>query len=401
MRNPVLAGMFPIHSHSGGSRYGAPDVRRDEAGEPVVANDGIISVEQYEALVRAITHNPNSPSRKRDARRATTPLLALLVTCADCAHVMHRGRNVGRPSLFCTRCGQCVTMDPLVDYIERRLLNERGSRRMYRRFLSVPDDPAASQRLASIDNALRATAVALTEDRTDADTRALSDEVARLKAARLVARDRVSAKAREQFVYVGTIKQVWNLCVDDEQRHEILAGQIQTLLISRATPGCGHFDSSRVHLTWSDNPKPTVPDVISVGPIQRRMREPTPWISIRDASRLIGSSDSLVHRGIRTGQIKQRKVNRMYPSLDRESVMAYIRDQAAERRKYDTPAWISRSNAFRLFGNAQLIRRGIKTGQITQRHVGHNYPSLERASVMAFVRNQREATTLEDHGSSS
>ena len=39
MRNPVLAGMFPIHSRN---QYGpdGPEVRRDDDGQPIVADDG-------------------------------------------------------------------------------------------------------------------------------------------------------------------------------------------------------------------------------------------------------------------------------------------------------------------------------------------------------------------------
>lgn len=387
MRNPVLAGMYPVNSRRGAGADGLPDVRRDTTGQPVLASDGIITVQQYEALLHAITHKPESQRRRTNGVRSTSPLLALLATCSGCGCPMYRCRNVGKPSLFCRRCGRVVTMSPLSDHIVRRLLNERGSRRMYRRSLVVPDDPPVSRKLASIDNALRTAAVALTEDCTDAEARALSDEVVRLKKARLAVRDEVKARAFEQFVYVGTVKQVWDLCADDEQRHEILAGQIKTLSISKASCS-GHFAASRVHLTWADDPKPIVPDVIAVGPIQRRMRESTPWISRRDAYRLVSSSESVIRRGIKTGQIKQRKVNRSYPSLDRASVMAYVRDQVIEHRTYGTGEWISRNEAFRLFGSEQRIRRGIKTGEINQRKVGHNYPSLERASVMAYLREQ-------------
>jgi DNA invertase Pin-like site-specific DNA recombinase len=325
MRNPVLAGMFPVNSRNARGREG-PQVRRGEDGHPIVAADGIVTVEQYRAILHAITHKAHHSAGSKTSRRTTSPLLALLVTCSACERLMYRCRNVGKPSLFCRHCGQMVTMLPLADYVVRRLVNERGSQRMYRRTLDVPDDPGASRKLADIDHALRAAALALTEDRTEADTRNLSQEVARLKRTRLAARKKAGAEAVERMVYVGTVQQVWNLCVDDDQRHEVLAGQIATLMVSKAIAD-GQFHSSRVELTWSTNRKPVVPEAISVGPIHRRMRELHPWISLREASRLAGSSESLIKGGIKRGQITQRKVHRAHPSLERASVIAFLRDR--------------------------------------------------------------------------
>lgn len=80
-------------------------------------------------------------------------------------------------------------------------------------------------------------AMALTEDRTEADTHSLSEEIARLKRARLAARRKVATVAVERFVYLGTVKRVWNLCLDHEQRHEVLAGQIETLQVASRLRG--------------------------------------------------------------------------------------------------------------------------------------------------------------------
>lgn len=328
MRNPVLAGMFPLNARKGYVSGGRQDVRRGEDKQPVVADDGIITVDQYEAVLHAITHKRHHSAISLKSRRSTSPLLALLVTCRDCQFLMYRFLSAGKPALMCRRCGQVVTVLPLADYVERRLLTERGSRRMYRRTLVVLDDPAASLRLASIDHALRTAALALTEDRPDADIRSLSEEVARLKRTRLAARRRVGAAGVEQLIYVGTVKQVWNVCVADEQRHEILAGQIDTFMVAKATGG-GRFRSSRVQLTWCDDPKPIAPEGISVGPIHGRLREPHPWMSIRAASRLADSSETLIRGGIRSGQIIQRKVHRSHPSLERGSVVAFLRDRSS------------------------------------------------------------------------
>src|SRR5207342_1236518 len=113
---------------------------RDDDGQPIVTDDGIVTVEQYRAVLHAITHKAHHSARSRNSKRTTSPLLALLATCRDCERVMHRCRNVGKPSLTCSHCNQMVTTAPLADYLVRRLLNERGSQRMYRRTLEVPND---------------------------------------------------------------------------------------------------------------------------------------------------------------------------------------------------------------------------------------------------------------------
>lgn len=328
MRNPVLAGMFPINARQSRNAYRSdgPEVRRGKDGQPIVAADGIVTVEQYLDILHGITHKAHHSARSKTSRRVTSPLLALLVTCHTCECALYRCRNVGKPSLFCRHCGQMVTMLPLADHVVRRLLNERGSQRMYRRTLDVTDDPAASQTLANIEHALRAAALSLTEDRTEVDTRSLTEDVARLKRSRLAARKSAGAAAVERMVYVGTVQQVWDLCVDDDQRHEVLAGQIATLTVSKAVAD-GQFHARRVELTWSANRTPTVPEAISVGPIHRRMRELHPWISIREASRLAGSSESVIRGGIKRGQITQRKVHRAHPSLSRASVDTFLRDR--------------------------------------------------------------------------
>jgi DNA invertase Pin-like site-specific DNA recombinase len=329
LRNPVLVGMFPINARSGYDVNGWPDVRRNADGEPVTAGDGIISMEQYEALLHAITHKAHWSGGPQTTRAPSSPLLARLVTCSACHRPMERHPTNGKPAFWCRSCGQSVKMAALIDLVVRRLLAERGTQRMYRRVLDVPDDPAATRRLAAIDHALRRAALALTEDRTEADAHGLNEEIARLKRARLVARRKVGTVAVERFVYVGTVRQVWGLCVDDQQRHDVLAAQIETLDISKpTTPGGGWFKPSRVHLIWDTNSKPLVPEAITVGPIQRRIRDRGPWISTRDAYRLVGSTESLIRNGIKSGEIVQRKVHRMYPSLDRASVAAFLRDRS-------------------------------------------------------------------------
>lgn len=57
------------------------------------------------------------------------------------------------------------------------------------------------------------------------------------------------------------------------------------------------------------------------------MRELHPWISLREASRLAGSSESLIKGGVKRGQITQRKVHMAHPSLERGSVIAFLRDR--------------------------------------------------------------------------
>jgi site-specific DNA recombinase len=321
MRNPVLAGMFPIHARKGFDLNGFPHVRRAANGAPVVATDGLISVEQFDALLHAITHKPHPSARHRHG--SSSPLLALLVTCNGCGRSMNRHGSHGKLKYWCPLCGQMVSATSLGDLVVRRLLAERGSKRMYRRSLDVPDDPAATNRLASIDHDLRVAALAFTEDRAEADTRRLAEEVARLKRARFEARSRVADTAVERLTYVGTVKQVWEQCADDSQRRAVLATQIETLAVTKATQG-QRFNPDRVRLCWNEDGKPIAPQSVSVGPIQRRMREPSPWVSYRDASRLVGSSEGLIRRGIKGGQITRRKAEPGHPSLDRASVIAFL-----------------------------------------------------------------------------
>jgi site-specific DNA recombinase len=330
LRNPVSVGMFPINARNGYGENGMPEVRRDATGQPVVANDGIISMEQYEAIVHAVTHKAHRTGGARTG--SSSPMLARLLMCGACGRPMERRHTNGKPCFWCRVCGQTVKMASVVDLVVRRLLAERGAQRMYRPVLDVPDDPGATQRLARIDHALRTAAMALTEDRTQIDTHRLNEEIARLKRARLAARRKIGAAAVERLVYVGTVRQVWGLCLDDEQRREILASQIESLQVTKPiTSGGGYFSSHRVHLTWNNNRKPLIPEAIAVGPIQRRMRQPGPWISTRDAYRLFGSTETLIRNGIKSGEIAQRKVHRMYPSLDRASVMAFLRDRSSVR----------------------------------------------------------------------
>lgn len=324
MRNPVLAGMFPMHARKGLDLDGFPHVRRDANGEPIVAADGLLTVDQFHALVHAITHKPHPSARHRYG--SSSPMLSLLITCSTCHLPLYRHGSHGKLTYYCPPCGQMISAAPLGDLVVRRLIAERGSQRMYRRVLDVPGDPAATQRLARIDHDVRAAALALTEDRAEADTRRLTENVARLKRARREARSRVAGVAVETLTYVGTVKHVWDQCVDDGQRRDVLATQIETFAVSKVTPS-QRFNPNRVHLTWNDNRRPIAPHSISVGPVQRRMREPSPWISYRDASRLVGSSEGLVRRGIREGRIERRTAQPGHPSLDRASVIAYLRDR--------------------------------------------------------------------------
>ena len=221
-----------------------------------------------------------------------------------------------------------VTMAPLADYLVRRLLTERGSQRMYRRTLDVPDDPGASQRLASIDHALRAAALALTEDRTEADTRSLTEEVARLKRARLAARKKAGAGAVERMAYVGHGQTGLEPVRRRRPATRCPRRPDRDPEISKPTIAGGQFHSNRVELTWSTNRKPIVPEAISVGPIHRRMRERHPWISTQGGLPTRRQQRVTHQGGIKRGQITQRKVHRTHPSLERASVIAFLRDRS-------------------------------------------------------------------------
>jgi site-specific DNA recombinase len=157
LKNPILAGITAFNPGNSVSGQRGPGVLRHPDGRPVIRKDlAILSVRKFERLTYVLTHKKHGAAVRRTSRQPTSPLLSLLATCVYCDLLMWRyGHHSGTLVLRCRRCGQVVAYHLLRDYLERRLFTERGSLPMYQRVAIVPDDPAASLRLAKIDHALR------------------------------------------------------------------------------------------------------------------------------------------------------------------------------------------------------------------------------------------------------
>jgi site-specific DNA recombinase len=257
LQNPVLAGLTPCNP---GSRSGArgPEVVRDASGAPVVSADiAIISVAEHLQLVNELNHKKH-PSARGKPRRPTSPLLAKLVLCGSCRVVMYRHHDKKGPSLRCRSCRQMISYRLLREHVERRLFEVRGHRAMHRRVTVVEGDPDTSRRLARLDHALQAAAVAMTAD--VADITALNKEVIRLRRARDELR--LSAATRPTQILEDTgssLREVWQSCESDEQRREILDAQISSLTVTRGRGGGHGLDTSRVSIAWRRNAEGLMP----------------------------------------------------------------------------------------------------------------------------------------------
>lgn len=101
LRNPVLAGMFPRNLRNGYGPDGGPEVRRDEAGQPVVGEDGL---SRCSSTRNCCTRSPTRRTRRRGgpsghARRLCSPSSSHAVRAA--------GRwSAGDPGAV-PHCGVC------------------------------------------------------------------------------------------------------------------------------------------------------------------------------------------------------------------------------------------------------------------------------------------------------
>jgi hypothetical protein len=223
LRNPLLAGLT---AHNPGRPRGGvrgPEVLRGDDGQPIVDSAlAIITVEQHHELVHRLSNKGHPAAIAVAQRERSSPMLSMLATCADCKVLMWRFRLGNRYALRCRSCNQVLGYRPAMDYLERRLLSERGKHAMYRRTMVVPNNPSASMKLASIDLALRTAALELTRD--GADITVLNVEIARLKRARSKAANSPSGPPEEVLVPVGrTLADVWQACSTDEQRRSLLS----------------------------------------------------------------------------------------------------------------------------------------------------------------------------------
>ena len=236
---------------------------------------------------------------------------------------MHRfGHHSGKLVLRCRRCGQVISQHLLAAYLERRLLEERGHLSMHRRTLAVPHDAAATKKLASIDSDLRTTALALTVD--GADVLTIAQKLARLKQARATARRAARTTPVDTLTPLGSnLREVWRHYTTDEQRNDILRGQIQSLTITRGRHGGRGLDHARVALSWSTDRRPVVPDGVSLDAVHAHTPKPEPWISQADAALLTGLRLDTIRTAVEAGHIERRHVHRALPSLSRASVQRY------------------------------------------------------------------------------
>lgn len=321
LRNPVLAGMTPHNpgNNEGGRR--GPEVLRDLAGKPVISDDALMSVDMFEQLQHVITHKEHHAAIPVERRRSTSPIIARLASCADCGVLLNRFGSGRKFALRCRRCGQTIAYQTLASHLVQRLLKERGSLPMYRRAWVIPDDPTASRKLADIDRQLSTVAMALTDDH--ADTGTLGKELVRLKSERTRARRRAGGPTAQVLADVGrTLTEVWQLCSTDEQRREILVGQIRTLKVRKAARALGRvMDPDRVTLEWRDDDvQALTPAGISFDAVFTQPYDPVPWMSHADAAAYVGCSQRTIRKYATEGRIARRNVANCLPSLSKASV---------------------------------------------------------------------------------
>lgn len=105
---------------------------------------------------------------------------------------------------------------------------------------------------------------------------------------------------------------------------------------------------------------------------------PTNHVTSADAARRLGVTIKHVRRLVTNHDLKAVRVkNRLW--ISGESLTAYRNAQTASRD------WVSFVEAARIAGcTDQQVRRAIQSGDIVQRKVGHEQPSLNKASVLRF-----------------
>ncbi|RHW25835.1 hypothetical protein D0Z08_17520 [Nocardioides immobilis] len=395
LQNPVLAGMYPCNPGRGGTGRG-PEVLRGEDGNPVIGGDAIISTGEHDALVYALTHKGHHSAIKNNLRAKTSILLSGIITCAECGRSMVRSTSKKVPYFECRHCLTSVNRHRLLTYIEGRLLSERGRRPTYRLMWTVPNDATTSIKLAQIDSDLRTVALELTGE--DADVEAIATKVAALKTARNSLKRRAKVRPVEKLVRSSrSLDEVWRMCVNDEQRQQIMADQIDKLTIARLRRRGGRaFREDRVTLTWRDTAVAVVPDGVSLDAAYAYIPEPSPWMSSRAAAELLTVPIMTIRNAAKRGDIQRRSAHRSYASLSRESVEQFGRTyipplSPAERADQRASAeWISITTAAELIGcHRYTVTRYLRRGAFKQRPVTGREPSLNRESVDKFATRWR------------
>src|SRR4029077_11397588 len=89
----------------------------------------------------------------------------------------------------------------------------------------------------------------------------LSHRISGLKAARTVARKVAGALPVEVLINLGlNVEDIWRRCSTDDERREVLSGQIERLTIYRGNRGGRNLDRSRVKLVWRTDEEQVAPD---------------------------------------------------------------------------------------------------------------------------------------------
>jgi hypothetical protein len=164
-----------------------------------------------------------------------------------------------------------------------------------------------------------------------AEVVALGDRIQRLKRSRAEVRRTAATSPVEELAETGrTLEEVWHLCANDEQRRQILSGQIESLLIARGSRGGRGLDRTRVSLTWQTDPTSVAPDGIAFDQVVHRPRpKPAPWITHVEAAQVVGCSLHTIRKAVVAGTIEQRRTARSYPSLSLRSVRQFATDYQA------------------------------------------------------------------------
>ena len=237
------------------------------------------------------------------------------------------GRQHGQLVLRCPRCINQITVRQLADYLEHRLIVERGPLPMHR-LEPAQGDPASEDKLARIAYALQHAAVALTED--DSNTVTLTRQIKSLKVSRARLRRIAATSTPERLVQLGlNVGDLWRRCATDDERREVFASQIERLTIYRGR-GTRYFNPARVVLEWRPETGLVAPAGIADNEELAYPRNQPDWVSMDEAARIIGCTRQDVRAAASRGEIHQRKVHRVHPSLRRTSVLEYRDSQKTQ-----------------------------------------------------------------------
>jgi site-specific DNA recombinase len=327
LTNPILAGMTLYNPSRGAPSTTIRDVLRDSRGRPLIREDlAIISVVERKELLKLLEQRGRRAAISRALNTLTSPILNDLAWCGACNRdaPMRPSSHRSRGSLKCPRCCQVISLAQLVSYLERRLIAERGSVPMFTKANARPADPLDLTKLERVEQELQSAAQALIRD--DADTEELSRAITALKKVKTRIQRRAGVQADSGLEQLDlTVEDIWRRCETDEQRRELLAGQMQRLTIYRGNRGGSNLDLTRIELEWREDTRQLAPQGVAANPVHELFRERVEWVSICEAARMVECSEHDIRRAVAKGQIKQRKIHRVHPSISRRSVIEFMR----------------------------------------------------------------------------